>query len=412
MLDSEPVFEARMKGVGLSEAQIQQLTTEGVSTLAKMAFLVGCQPGVGDDSEFVKAASELLGHDQSNPISKGTLASMRRLWFEAHTVALNEVKQKLDKTDEATCKRLPQPEREVRRQAQQSRMVGLILEGQLEPSNSLIDLVNTIKDDDVLRWVDPSVCTHRSSELQGQKRETFLKLDSQGQLKQVVKEEPQQAETNTEYRLRLCLQRRSLAFDQLDLLPYLDMEKVHNFLFDLLLKPVPSSHKQPSLEQIMLADRQIWVKMSEQLRSGLSKKPDGSYPMQAALQQALADPVIQSMLQPLAKSNASQGNFGKQDRKSPNHNRRSTPYSKGNSKGQSKGAGKGKGRGKGNFSGGLGGGMPKGLEGGSKQTREGKRICFGYNLGTCRTNNCEKGLHICCGCFAKEHSYQNCPSKA
>ena len=34
-------------------------------------------------------------------------------------------------------------------------------------------------------------------------------------------------------------------------------------------------------------------------------------------------------------------------------------------------------------------------------TKTGKRICFGYNLGTCaeKGTGCNRGLHICTKCF-------------
>jgi hypothetical protein len=50
--------------------------------------------------------------------------------------------------------------------------------------------------------------------------------------------------------------------------------------------------------------------------------------------------------------------------------------------------------------------MPADLSGKAAATPDGRRLCFGYNLGTCRSNTkdgqrCNRGFHLCCnpGCF-------------
>ena len=410
MLDSGAVFAARLKAVGIPQVHIDKLVQDGIDTMAKMAFLVSCQPGLGEDTPFVEAVTNILGFTEASPMSKGLLSALRRVWFESHTVALNEVKQRMEKTDDALPKRLPQPEREVRRANQQLRLSGLLLEGQLECSHALIDLIHGMQEDDTLRYVEPSACTHREAELLGTKKEAMVKLDASGFLKQTVRDGVIVSDASTEYRLRLCLQRRSLAFDQMDLLPYAVQEKYHNYLFDLILKPIPSSHKQVSIEQILLADRQIFIRMSETLRNGISKKADGSYPIALALAEALVDPVVNSMLQPMVKSSQSSSD-----------NRRQAPYIEKKGKGKGFGGG-GKGLVGSKGSGGKKGGkppytgMPRDLQGGHAKSPQGKAICFGFNLGGCsrrKTNDgCEKGQHVCCGCFAKEHAYINCPKKS
>jgi hypothetical protein len=48
--------------------------------------------------------------------------------------------------------------------------------------------------------------------------------------------------------------------------------------------------------------------------------------------------------------------------------------------------------------------MPEGLRGLCNKDPQGRRICFGFNLGTCPdTDNCSKGMHKCCKpmCFGK-----------
>ena len=69
----------------------------------------------------------------------------------------------------------------------------------------------------------------------------------------------------------------------------------------------------------------------------------------------------------------------------------------------------------------MGAPMPKALVGGVAQTPDGQRICFGFNLGTCREavrdamysgkpcKVCVKGLHVCTkpGCHGP-HPVHDC----
>ena len=50
--------------------------------------------------------------------------------------------------------------------------------------------------------------------------------------------------------------------------------------------------------------------------------------------------------------------------------------------------------------------MPRALIGMNSKTPSGKRLCFAYNLGTCKVEGprCEKGEHLCCMDF-EAHSY-------
>ena len=51
--------------------------------------------------------------------------------------------------------------------------------------------------------------------------------------------------------------------------------------------------------------------------------------------------------------------------------------------------------------------MPLQLRGGTPIDAEGKSICYGFNLGTCKDKNCKRGRHVCCkpGCFSTSHTF-------
>lgn len=404
-LDSKAVFAARLKAIDIPNAAIQTLQTAGIDTMAKLAFLSSCQPGVGDDSPFVKALAAALGYDDYTAIPAGLLSGMRRIWFESHTIAVSEVRQKLEKPEDQN-KKLPLPEREVRRASQQARLAGVLIEGALEPSHGLIDLVFSMKDDELVRYIDPCNCTCRVQELSGVKREHFVRFDAtSGNLKQVTKDVLGTTDVSSEYKLRLALQRRNLALDQLDVLPYEAGERYVNMLFELMQKTVPSAFSPITMEQIVIADRQVWLKMAEICRSGLSKDDTGKYPLETALTDSLRDPIVMSTLQPLPRSRAAPAH-------TPQHNKpppRAAPYERPASKG-----GKGqKGRGKGKQQ--WRGPVPSALQGGWSRTKDRQPICFAYNLNGCSSakagEKCSKGLHVCCGCFSDNHTFSQCQSR-
>jgi hypothetical protein len=403
-LDSKPVFEARLRSIDVPNHIFEKLRDEGIDTLAKLAFLTGAQPGASDDDKFVDSISKVLGFDANNPIPMGLLAGLRRAWFEAHTVAVAEVRQKLERPEDAP-KKLPLPEREVRRQSQQLRLVGVPVEGSTEPSHALVDMVFAMRDDDVVRYIEPMYCTTRTQELKGIKKEVSLRIDQMtGNVKQQVKETLIATDISNEFKLRTALQRRSLALDQLDLVPYEQSEKMHSYLFELTQKDVPSSHNPITMEQVMIADRQIWLYMAEHCRTGLTKDAMGVYPMAEAMKQALQDPIVLSLLQPLPRASS----YAKAEKSMSNPGHRSEPYeSKGKSKSRAKGKSKGKGKSRQS--------VPSVLRGGSATNREGYPICFNHNISGCSEakngERCNRGLHVCCKCFSEEHTFQTCSKK-
>jgi len=420
MLDSEPVFTARLHTVGLPKNLSDTLVANGINTMAKLAYLAPVQPGTGDDSKFFEALTPLMGfNDSDNKMPAAIISTMRRIWFEAHATALSEVRSRIEKPDDQQSKKLPLPEREAKRLKQQASLTGIRIQGPLEPAHSVIDALHSMKDDDILRYLDPSQCISREMELKGTKKEAFMKVDQSGKLHQVQRDLLPEADLSTEYRVRQALQRRSLALDQMQLLDYSDSESYHDFLYQLLMKEIPPSHHPISMKQLLEADRQVWLFMAGACRSGISRQASGVLPMQRALADAMMDPVVLSMLQPLPKAkghDSSNVNVFTNVRKpwqqsSSQYHDQDQTKGKGfkGSKGGKGQKGKGK-QSKNRFT------MPTGLEGGHSRTSAGSNICFGFNLAGCPDatmgGKCSKGLHICCRCEAKDHSFQNCPKKS
>ena len=411
MLDSKPVFVARIKSAGLSTEAQERLLNGGIDTLAKLAFLATVSPSSGDDTNLIRELSEVMGYTEDNPIDVLTKSIMRRIWFESHATAIAEVKNKVERSDDSAPRRLPLPEREDRRQKQQTKLTGVKIEGVHEPSHSLMDMVHTIREEEQVRYIAPEHCTHREAELGGTKKETFLQSDSSGRVRTINRDVAIEADVSTVYKLRLCFQRRSLALDQMDLMSYQFSEDYHEHLFDLMQQQVPPGYAAISVNQVLNADKMIWTYLASHCRTGVSRRPDGSLPMETFLTSALNSPIITSALQPLPKAAGQKGDNGKGNRKGADNYPRNTayPYPPKGTKGgkSSKGGGKGKHK---------RGQQPDALAGCRTSTSKGARICYSFNLQGCnkttKNGGCEKGQHVCCGCESTEHGYNNCPRKS
>ena len=402
MLDSEPVFETRMLATGLTPAVIQSFRDQGITTMAKLAYSSASQPGQ-DESGFLSVVCKILKVGTTDEIEVGTLSSIRRCWWESHTVAISQIRQSVERTDNAEPLKMPMPEREARMKDLLRRFPGISLTAQLEPSHQLIDFCNQLRTDEQLRYVCPSKCTSREQEIRGIKKDSQLKSASDGTIRLVSQDAAMVADLGGEYRVRMALQRRSIALDLVKLASYTAMELYHDFLFGMLLRDVPDTHDKINLSQLLKADTAVFVKMIELCRGGISQKADGSYPIESVILIAQNDPVVSACLQPLPKSQGFKKTY-----------ETSQPYPSQPSTSSKGWKGKGKGKGK---TGKMASSLPKELEGLRTRTKNGTPICFSANLEQGCSNakwgqRCVKGIHVCMKCGGHHSAISNtCKTK-
>lgn len=414
MLDSQPVFQSRLRDLSIKDLRYEALRNNGIDTLGRFAYICTLQPGTtADDSPFVAALIKALDLTEENDLGQGELAAFRRLWVEAYTVSISEIRARVEKTEDTAPKKLPMPERVSRRTEQQRRLPGIKIVGLLEPANCLVDFCQSLHDDNVLQYVDPSKCVSRDQELQGLKKEKFLKADpSSGALKEVSRDTELWADLSSEYRVRNALTRRSLAMDQVDLMPFHEQESYHDYLFNLVASEPLSTHYPVSMEQALRADRLVWHKVAELTRDGILPNVRAAgkiYPMADAFSRAIIDPIVSASLQPLPKGSSS-----------VSKNQRSSPYEPQVPWGKTEKQGKGpKGKGKGKNAKAQGkstASIPAELAGLRQMTSKGNRYCYNSNLPVGCTfakfgGQCKSGFHGCMGCGQADHGYQNCPKQ-
>ena len=198
-----------------------------------------------------------------------------------------------------------------------------------------------------------------------------------------------------------ALTRRSLACDLMGVCTYKCMERWHRCLMDAIQVSAPPGYHGPTTEQILRADRAAWVRMAEQVPS-LHRQADGKLPLDAALDALRTDPTVIFHMMPLPAVTP------KADKPSP----KTPPPKKDAPTNKPTGGGKGKGKGK---SGKNKGKMPADLVGLHQNMKNGKRLCYNFNLekgcGFAEVGKeCQRGAHYCMRCLGMHPAYE-CPSK-
>ena len=397
-LDSTAVFRARLDALGFTDAEKAVLAANNWDTFGNFSFSCNYVPGAADEAPLVAVGATVFTAD---PPPAGRMALLRRLFYESFTLMSADLRARAERDDDSAPKKLPVAEREARFTRLSTRLTGLVLKDDLEPSHALIDFCSQMQEDNVLRYVAWDTCTTRAQELAGVKKEAVWKPDPQGVVRLVRTDRLAPADTGTDLKISRALQRRGLAFDLAELLRYED----HQVWVELVLqhygRAPPDGYAKLTVDQLVKADMTLFRKMADFTRTGIQRRPDGTYPLTAAITAAASSTDVMFLLMPLP------GVPPRAERQQHARPQGSEPEAK-RHKG-SRGSGKGKSQGKGRVSTGR---LPIALKGMASADPSGRRICFTFNIvGKCGQGgpSCEKGLHVCCrpGCFG-EHPLTQC----
>ena len=403
ILDSAAQFISRANELGLSQTAIASLKTSGVSTLGHLAFAVGASPGETTPEAFQLFVDSLASITESEKLI------LKRLIFEAQTLFIASLKAQVQNSGDATkdpAKKLPPIERQSRIDEQKQRLQGILIHGETEPSYELIDLCFAMIKEKALKYIPPHRCTKRETEIQesSAKDKDILTLEK-GQL---ISKKNSLPSTSTSDALKLhnCFVRRALAFDIAGLISFNKLHYYHqHILAQLNAKPLPA-FSQPSLHQVINADKTFWSKLSELAEGTIVPQSDGTKPLDQLIDTAMnaAEVTFQLLPRPSAQD-ADPSSKG---------DKRYHPYPPKGGKGKGKKGEKGdrseKGKGKGKN---RSIAVPQALRGLPARAADGRAKCFNHNLPHGCSNphdNCPKGAHICMKCDGR-HSYQKCPQK-
>ena len=296
-LDSTAAFEDRAKAFGVESWLLDKLQAQHLNTFGSFAFSIAHNPQVQNDKPFVDFM-QALAETELEPIQ---LAVLRRLFFESHTLALADVRMRVESSPDPTAasRKLPAAERLARQEAQQKRLGGVIFNPDTIPSNHLVDTFVEMLEHSRLQYVKPEQCTSRAQEISAVKKDPTIATDSQGMLKLSTKSSDVFCEANSELKLRAAFQRRSLAMDLSGIASYDVVEPWVQFLFSQLLREQPRGFAKITLQQLIDCDKQLFIMASHQTLGKLQGTPGGDKPLDEAIKTLKLSHEILQYLSPL-----------------------------------------------------------------------------------------------------------------
>ena len=401
-VDSKAVFEARASSCGLSAIVFSAFQAADLDTMSKFAFGCAFQPHSPDEAPLIDMFRRVLTREPT----LSEMATLRRLWYESHACMVQDMRGRIERTDLDGPKKIAPAERASRLVSQQARLSGLVIKDDLEPSFGLLDRVCQQYDQDQLTYIGPDECGSRAQEILGVKKDTSLKLerDPNGNVRAKEQLFSESTDVASDYKLRQAFTRRSLAYDQANLIDFAAQEAWASHLFKLLHKDVPHGYHRVTITQILKADRELFVLMADECRASIIPRLGNVRPLDVAIKTLMHHPDVAYLTLPLA------GSAGKaKDRTSKGEE---GPYPNPKAKSKGKGKGRDKGKGKGTKS-----EVPTGCV---SRLADGRNVCYGFNSARGCSNasivagsRCRFGFHICgrLGCHGN-HSMLSCPTGA
>ena len=217
--------------------------------------------------------------------SAADLASLRRLLFEAQTLALAQMRMQITEPDSAS-KRVPEAERERRLASLRTSLTGLCIEGPLEPGRKLLDEACHQEGTGQLKYLPPDKCISRLHEVTHAK-ESARQIELE-QTRLVIREaqESPNMPASSAFQVLEALQWRGLAYVFAQAVTWTEYDRYLTKLFAHMSRDPPPGFNKVSVSQIVEADRQVFVRVIE-----ANVKPcetsSGVMPMDDALMNAL-----------------------------------------------------------------------------------------------------------------------------
>ena len=384
--DSEPVFALLVASLGADAALKAKLDELRIRTMSQLAFRSKGPPGQVSGTEFEESVLKPLNADDD----AAKAAIVRRLYLEAYTTVLSELKSKAEGKDDAKHF-LPENDKAARLLKLAKDRPGIQTSGEHEPAAKLVDRIFTGVKTLNMPYVPWTLCLSRTEELQGRSKAALahdsieVRADASGLLyeRPAVKDAP--TDLSSDFRVHLALHRRGVAMHLAGAVDFETHRALVDKLFKHYLEVPPPGCERISLSQMKNADEWIWTELAAHVRQGLH--PDGTqtFPADAELLRLLALPGFDLRLQPL--------------RRAPQDERPSKlPRFEDAPKGKGKG-GQSSARSSANTR--PPASMPAELKDHAHRTSQGQPICFAFQLGNCPFKNkkpgqrCARGWHVC-----------------
>ena len=187
-------------------------------------------------------------------------------------MATADMKRAAEGSEGDAPRKLSAMEIETRRTIVLDRLVGMTLTPELDVSDALITMCVAMYDGNRLRYIPWELCTTRSLEMVGQKRdETFTRDPSTGFLKVAEVPPTARADLATDLKIDLALRRRGLALEMADAMSWECHEKIREVLMSALDRRQPPGYGQLSVAMIRKADEEAFAVMAKSTCTGIKK---------------------------------------------------------------------------------------------------------------------------------------------
>ena len=400
--ESNASFKHRAKQIQLTDDHVQALADNDIRCFNHMAFSVNGQPGQLDAERFQNLVDVVCPRGAS----MGVQASLKQLAYESLTVAVAAIRQRVESPSDEAAKRLPPQEKDQRLQALKARITGFEVTGEYEPGHAVIDAFAGMLEEGALKHWPLSKCISREQEMQSVRVDKQVILLENQQLQIKPKGAELTADLGTELRVHHAFIRRGLALDMANLATYETHERVMREFMNHLTRQVPPGFKGPSIESVLRADKELWTRVADQVRSNLRPSQNDKLPVDVALLELCNSASVIFHLLPLPMGG---GGTGPIKRKQPEDDGPPKKNDTGNAAQGNKNR-----RGKRNRQGKTA--LPQGLHGYSGWNKQKQRICYNYNMAHGCSNSvskdggvekCNRGTHQCIKCYGK-HSLPQC----
>ncbi|CAE7327593.1 unnamed protein product, partial [Symbiodinium sp. CCMP2592] len=295
--DLQASFKERALKVGISSPVLQELLTAGFTTFGKLCFAVSANPTQLDDT----AVDLWVRNVFSTAPSPYQVSCLRRLLFEANSLNIADLHTRVEPPADNVVRKLPAAERAARAQAQQARLAGVVFTPETIPANGPVDLFVDQLESEILQYVGPERCVSRAQEMMAVKKDKTINVDQDGRMRINSKPNDLRCETSSDARLRAAWNRRSLAMDLAGVCSYIEIEKWVQHLFSCQAREVPKGMSPISVNQLIQADRALFMYASEKLMGRLAAPAGQPKPLDDVIQELMHSPQVTQFLQPVPR---------------------------------------------------------------------------------------------------------------
>ena len=401
--ESNASFKHRAKQIQLTDDHIAALHDNDIRCFNHMAFSVNGQPGQLDQERFQNLVDIICPRGAS----MGVQASLKLLAYESLTVAVAAIKQRVETPSDESSKRLPPQEKDQRLQMLRERITGFDLSGDYEPGHAVIDAFASMLEEGALKHWPLSKCISREQDLQAVRVDKQVIMLENQQLHIKPKGLDLTADLGNELRVHHAFIRRGLALDMANVATYETHEKVMREFMGHLTRSVPPGFRGPNIEAVLRADRELWTRVADKVRSNLRPDKNNKLPVDVALQELCTTPSVVFHLLPLPASSSSSAPTKRKQPEDDENTKKATPKT---NQGQPNRNRPGKKNRQGRTN------LPQGLHGYSGWNKQKQRICYNFNMAHGCSNSvsqdgnvdkCNRGTHQCIKCHGK-HSLAQC----